>query len=212
MSHAHKPHPKGANKPRRERRAQPGSPGSVRWLKSLIGRPLRLEKRGSQLHLTLVDRRRSPEQIEQQEREQLCEEIRALLVSRGSEQEVAVMRHLVLVHDVLVQRGWDGVAAMSSQVLRKALMQSQLLETHGRSAPLTELVDRLRLLQAAAGVREDKQRKPAPPPEATTTVSMGLTPQGSAEVLELSREAFEADARAWEKTEVAAFDPLESAR
>jgi hypothetical protein len=60
-------------KPRVERRTPRGAPGSVRWLKGLLGRPVALERRGGKLHLTLVERRRPPEVIRAQERAALCE-------------------------------------------------------------------------------------------------------------------------------------------
>ena len=54
---------KPRNAPLEDRRAAPGSKGpasSLRWVKGALGRPLGLERRGSQLHVVLVDRRRKP--------------------------------------------------------------------------------------------------------------------------------------------------------
>ena len=65
MTHPSKPARYGQTKPRKERRAPRGAPGSARWLKGLLARPIALERRGGQLHVTLVERRRSPEVIEQ---------------------------------------------------------------------------------------------------------------------------------------------------
>jgi hypothetical protein len=198
MSPSPKPPRHGTLKPRKDRRAPRGAPGSTRWLKGLLGRPVALERRGGQLHLTLVERRRSPEVIELQQRQRLCDEVRVLLLNRGSEREVAVLRHLVLVLDVLVQRGWDGVAAMASGVLRKALMQAQLLESQDAAPALSHLIERLRLLQVAASLREDRKRG-APGPDYSQ----------HAEVIEVSAEEFEATQRHWVNTVTPPLEPAD---
>jgi hypothetical protein len=189
MSHPPKPVRFGQSKPRKERRAPRGTPGTTRWLKGLLARPVALERRDGQLHVTLVERRRTPEVIEQQERTALCEEVRVLLLQRGNEREVAVMRHVVLVLDVLQVRGWDGVGAMASGVLRKALMQAQLLHSQESTPALDHLVERLRLLHVAAGLREDRKRGVASPDHSD-----------HAEVTEASHEEFEAMQRDWVRT------------
>ena len=189
MSHPSKPVRFGQSKPRKERRAPRGTPGSTRWLKGLLARPVALERRDGQLHVTLVERRRTPEVIEQQERAALCDEVRVLLLQRGSDREMAVMRHLVLSLDVLQTRGWDGVGAMASGVLRKALMQAQLLHSQESTPALDHLVERLRLLHVAAGLREDRKRGVASPDHSD-----------HAEVTEASHEEFEAMQRDWVST------------
>ena len=189
MSHPSKPVRFGQSKPRKERRAPRGTPGSTRWLKGLLARPVALERRDGQLHVTLVERRRTPEVIEQQERAALCDEVRVLLLQRGSDREMAVMRHLVLSLDVLQTRGWDGVGAMASGVLRKALMQAQLLHSQESTPSLDHLVERLRLLHVAAGLREDRKRGVASPDHSD-----------HAEVTEASHEEFEAMQRDWVST------------
>ena len=189
MSHPSKPVRFGQSKPRKERRAPRGTPGSTRWLKGLLARPVALERRDGQLHVTLVERRRTPEVIEQQERAALCDEVRVLLLQRGSDREMAVMRHLVLSLDVLQTRGWEGVGAMASGVLRKALMQAQLLHSQESTPALDHLVERLRLLHVAAGLREDRKRGVASPDHGD-----------HAEVSEASHEEFEARQRDWVST------------
>jgi hypothetical protein len=158
-------------------------------LKGLLARPVALERRDGQLHVTLVERRRTPEVIEQQERAALCDEVRVLLLQRGSDREMAVMRHLVLSLDVLQTRGWDGVGAMASGVLRKALMQAQLLHSQESTPSLDHLVERLRLLHVAAGLREDRKCGVASPDHSD-----------HAEVTEASHEEFEAMQRDWVST------------
>lgn len=179
----------GQTRPRKERRAPRGAPGSTRWLKSLLARPVALERRNGQLHLTLVERRRPPEVIEQQARDHLRDDVRALALNRRAAHEVAVLRHLLLTLDVLVKRGWEGVGAMPSGVLRKALMQAQLLQGQEPCQALTYLVDRLRVLHVGAGLREDRARG-LPSPDLSE----------HAEVSEVSHEEFEARQQAWTHT------------
>lgn len=189
MPQTSKPARHGQLRPRKERRAPRGAPGSARWLKGLLARPIALERRDGQLHLTLVERRRPPEVIEQQKCISLRDEVRVLLLNRRDAHEVAVVRHLTLVLDVLAQRGWDGVRRMSSHVLRKALMQAQLLHDLEPDPALALVIDRLRLLHVAAGLREDRKRG-LPSPDFSD----------QAVVSEATHEEFEARQRAWADT------------
>lgn len=181
-----------------DRRAPRGTPGSVRWVKGILGRPLALERRGSQLHLTLVDRRRPPELIQAHELESLRTELRARLLAHENDTAATVMRHLVFVHDVLGGQGWAGVEAMASRVLGKALVQAQMLASEEASPRLTQLIDRLQVLKAAASVREEKVPTAAPEaaPEFRRTVELDTR----VEVSEASAEDFEAMERGWEDT------------
>ncbi len=177
-------------KPSKERRALRGTPGSVRWLGGLLGRPVGFQRRNGQLHVALIERRRSPETIEADEVAALSAELRTRLLAHDHEQAAAVMRHLVLVHDVLSHRGWAGVASMASGLLRKAVMQAQLLASQESSAQLVELIDRLRLLQVAAGLREERQAKPGVPAQTDA-------PDSEVEISETTPEEFEAMQRSW---------------
>ena len=107
MSHTPKDSKPRRTKPSQERRAPRGTPGSVRWLGGLLGRPVGFQRRNGQLHVALIERRRSPETIEADEVAALSAELRTRLLAHDHEQAAAVMRHLVLVHDVLSHRGWD---------------------------------------------------------------------------------------------------------
>ncbi len=147
-----------ATKPRVERRAPKGKPGSLRWLRGLLGRPVTLEQRDGRLHLTLLERRRPPEVIRAQECAALCEELRLRLLEHG-ERHVSVLRPLVAVHDALEKDGWDRVGRLPSALLAKAHMQLLMLIGRERSRALTGMADHLRLLQAAAEAREDRNRR-----------------------------------------------------
>jgi hypothetical protein len=145
-------------KPRVERRAPRGQPGSLRWLRSLLGRPVVLEQRNGSLQLTLLERRRPPEVIQAQERAALCEELRLRLLEHG-ERHVAVLRPLVAVHEALSSGGWERVGRLAPGLLAKAHMQLLMLLGRERSRALSAMAEHLRLLQAAAEAREDRNRR-----------------------------------------------------
>jgi len=147
-----------AVKPRVERRAPRGQAGSLRWLRGLLGRPVALEKRDGHLHLTLVERRRSPEVIRAQQRAELREELRLRMLEHG-ERHVAVLRPLVAVHDALGRDGWDGVGRLPAALLAKAHVQLLMLIGREPSKALSDMADHVRLLQAAAEARDDRNRR-----------------------------------------------------
>lgn len=196
---------------RGDRRAPRGRSGGVRWVKGLLGRSLTLERRGAHLHLTLVDRRRPPEVIEADALKALRAEIRAHLQEHENRHAAAVMRHLVLVLDVLGRKGWAGVGAMASRMLHKAQIQAQMLATERPSRRLSELTSRLNLLQMAASVREDQGLStPAAPGLDVDTTPLALPPTRATsarpemdtqvEVSIGSPDEFEAIRRSWMDT------------
>jgi len=164
-------------KPRVERRTPRGAPGSVRWLKGLLGRPVALERRGGKLHLTLVERRRPPEVIRAQERAALCEEIRLRLLEHG-ERHVAVLRPLVAVHEALARsEGWQAVGRLPSTLLAKAQVQLLMLIGREPSDALSGMAEHLRLLQAAAEAREERERRDGVRDDDTLLVVEELPPE-----------------------------------
>ena len=189
MSQTPRPPRHGQPRPRKERRAPRGAPGSTRWLKGLLARPIALERRDGRLHLTLVERRRPPEVIEQQARCQLRDEVTARVLKRCAGQELVVYRHLLVALDMLGKQGWEGVGAITSVVLRKALMQARLVKDQEPCSAVDHLIERLQVLHVAAGLREDRARG-LPSPDFGD----------HAEVIEVSHEEFEARQRAWANT------------
>jgi hypothetical protein len=167
-------------RPRVERRAPRGRTGSLRWLQSLLGRPLALEQRDGKLHITLVDRRRPPELIRAQQRAALCEELRLRLAEHG-ERHVAVLRPLVAVHDALSGPGWEAVARLPSAMLARAHMQLLMLTGREPSNLLADLAERVRLLQAAAEAREDRNRRDGVSDDDTLVVVEDLSESVSAD-------------------------------
>lgn len=146
--------PTATGRVKRERRAPAGPVGSLSWAKSLLGRPIALERRDGKLHVALVERRRSPEQREADALNALRIELHARLIANDLDQAARTMRHLVFVLDAL-GRGWDAVGELPSAVLNKATVQAHRLVIDEASPLLAEMIDRLRLLKVAAEVRED---------------------------------------------------------
>jgi hypothetical protein len=176
-------------KPSQERRASRGKPGSVRWMKGLLGRPLGMEKRDDKLHVTLVERRRSPEQWEAEVIQNLCAELSGRVLAHEHAHAAATMRHLVAVHDTLLNKGWSAVQALPSGVIAKALLQAQMLNSQESSSALSYLIDRLRLLQVAAELREERLG-------ASSTDST----HGAVEVSEVSQAEYENSQGEWVAT------------
>ncbi len=181
-----------------ERRAPRASTGSLRWAQGLLGRPLALERRGGQLHLTLQDRRRPPQVIQAQAIERLCAELRARLLAHRPEHTPAVMRHLVFVHDVLSRRGWAGLKTIDSRLLAKAQVQAQMLATDEPTRRMQKFIDRLQSLQVAAVMREER----------IATHQPGRVDVEITEVTDISAEDFEALERGWTDTVAAVLEPV----
>jgi hypothetical protein len=180
-----------SGRPERERRASRGKPGSLSWLRALMGRPVCLQRRDGKLHVTLVDRRRSPAELEAQALKQLRQELQTRLVDHDVSHVASVMRHLVFVHDELGRRGWAGVAALPSGLLGKALAQAAMLESQESSPLLAEMLNRLQLLKVATQVSEEG--RPASPHAAGTQAD----DVSDVEVSESTHEEFNETERSW---------------
>lgn len=185
----------------RERRVPAGPRGSIRWMKSILGRPLAIERRADGLHLTLQERRRSPEVIQAESMRRLREELSLRLLEMEHRHAATAMRHLVFVHDTLGRRGWAGVQRLASSVICKATMQLQMLVEHEPSKRLSRLVDKLRMLQAAAEAREERALA-----RALRRAESGHRGDASIEVSEATAEEFEASQREWQATIAAGLD------
>lgn len=146
-------------KPVKDRRAavdERGAVVSLRKLKSLLVRPLSVERRNGKLQVVLAERRRNrPVQDSQAPTPpQLCAELRDRLLANEADQAARTMRQLVFVHDMLERKGWPGIASMSGRVLAEAIDQVEVLAGEEPSALLDHLVEQLRPMQAAATLRE----------------------------------------------------------
>lgn len=180
------------SQPRRERRARNGRPGSLLWVREILGRPLVLEKRGLSLHVVLKERRRPPGVIRAEAMTQLLFELGVHLVEAESPTARRTLRHLSTVHDALLRKGWAGVAHLPSSTLARAVMQAQMISRRDATSRLRNFIEHLRRLQVAAEVREDRLHH-APP---------GVNDEGTVEVRETSAEEFDASERECAGTEL----------
>lgn len=182
-------------KPFKDRRSSRVTPGSLKWIKGILGRPLTLEKRDRSARLVLVDRRRRPEVIRAEALKQLSYELTLRLTELESGTARHAVRHLIAVHDALTRKGWSGVEMQPSRVLSKAVVQAQLISAREDSPRMRAFVDHLRKLQVASEVREDR------------LLHIQQTASAAAvEVHESTPEAFEASQREWVGTVVLTKD------
>jgi hypothetical protein len=108
------------------------------------------------------------------------------------------MPQLVRVHDQLALRGWQGLAALPSEVIRKALAQVGVVAEGTGSTALAALLDQLRQLDALHPAAAPDPRSPhdtVPMREAAARV----------EVLELDEADFAQMEREWAGSQHAAL-------
>jgi hypothetical protein len=145
--------------PVRDRRAAAtadGNSGPLRGLKSILGRPIALERRDGRLHVVLAERRRAAPLDQAPSPSQLCEELSARLLAHDPEHLDQKMRPLLLVHEALGRKGWPGVAALPGPVLSQALAQAEVLADGGSSLRMETLIEGLRPLAGAADLRDER--------------------------------------------------------
>ncbi len=146
----------------KDRRVTLGTQGMtdpLRRLKGALGRPLGLERRDGQLHVVLTERRREPPVDEKPSLLQLCDELSARMLAHGPDYAAMAMRHLVLLHDVLGRRGWQGVAALPGSLLGEALAQAEMLASDEPSPALDTIIEGLIPLHSAAVLRDESDSR-----------------------------------------------------
>ena len=186
--------------PLKERRAAlqgTGAANPLSRLKGALGRPMALEWRGGQPHVVLVERRSGARAGRSQAH--LCAELRARLLAQSADETRKLLRYLVIVHDTLTRKGWEGVGALPAAVLAKAIRQADMLHTEDPSPVLTELAERLRLHHTAAVAREQAKGK---------TSDDDLNTSGRVEIKEASYKEFEELQRSWTHTAPSDLAPL----
>jgi hypothetical protein len=126
--------------------------GSLSWVRTLLGRSLKLEQRRHTLHVTLVDAQREADTARPASLlAQQCAELGArLLVHDPATQAV---RNLFVVHDELRANGWAGIEALPLKVLGRALTEAEILASDEPSDLLASLIGNLRELKDAADSR-----------------------------------------------------------
>lgn len=146
----------------KERRAAPGATSAsepLRRLKGALSRPLGLERRDGKLQVVLAERRRAPLADETPSLSQLCDELSARMLAHGPDYAATAMRHLVLLHDVLGRKGWQGVQALPAPVLGEALAQAEMLASDEPSAALDTIIEGLTPLHSAAVLRDERDSR-----------------------------------------------------
>jgi hypothetical protein len=196
---------RSSRKPPVDRRARQATAGdandSLRKVRGALGRPLAIERRDGQLQIVLVDRRRTAPADQAPLLADIRADLRIRLEDLADTPAARLMRHLGAVSSELERRGWAGVEAMPGSVLGRALVQAEMLASTEASDLLTILIDRLRLLKAAAEVREERQAH-----------SLTLR-DGSLLVSEATHEEFEASQLSWDASQLAPFaDPADRAK
>jgi len=133
--------------PVRSSRAAQKSGGPVTWVRDLLKRPLKVERRGAQLHLVLGERPPEPAPVESvptagEALRRGHEELRALL--RRHPEIRHLMRHLGFIEQ---QLGRSNSRALKRDIpvpmLRKGLEQLDLLMRGETSEPLADLRARI---------------------------------------------------------------------
>lgn len=176
--------------PKVDRRAPDGASGAgvtLRKLKGALSRPLAIEKRDGQLHVVLVERRRGDRDPEgaKPTPEQICAELATRLVTNDGDVPSAFAQALGLVHDALAQRGWTGVDRLPPRLLAQAVGHAATLVREEPSPVLGHLLDRLRIAQAAARARAERQ---------------AAAGSATVQVQEVSADEFDEAERVWAAT------------
>jgi hypothetical protein len=186
--------------PQKERRAGlrgQGAANPLKRLKGALGRPVALEWRGGQPHVVLVERR-SGSRLDRSQAD-LCAELRARLLAQEAGEASKLLRHLIVVHEALTRKGWEGVGALPATVLAKAIRQADMLASEDPSPALTQLAERLRLQHAAAAARDQANETPG---------DDDANARNRVEVSEASYKEFEDLERSWTRTMPSDLAPL----
>jgi len=149
-----KPPPRSAQLPGFDRRAaaaQPAKRGSLRWVRDVLSRSLRLQQGRNPVAAAVSDDGDAvPDQPLSLLMRQRAELGARLLVHEPATQ---VVHHLFIVHDELQAQGWAGVEALPAKVVERALVEAEILHADEPSALLTTIIGKLKELKAAAVAR-----------------------------------------------------------
>ena len=122
--------------------------GSLRWVREVLGRTLRLEQPGQRAEtLFAAPGAQAPLSLVMQQRAELGAR---LLVHDPATQ---VVRHLFIIHDELRNGGWAAVEALPPTVIARALAEAEILATDEPSPLLATISSALAKIKAAAEAR-----------------------------------------------------------
>ena len=181
----------------------------LKQLKGALGRPMKVEWRRGQPHVVLVERRRTP--LLDRAQAHLCAELGALLLTQQADETSNLLHPLIVVHDTLQRRGWEGVGALPPHVLANAARQAAMLASEDSSPVLKELGERLRKLHAVAIARDDADPQADGDVEDDDDDDDGdTTVPHHVEVSEASFDDFERLERNWTRTIPSDLAPLDA--
>ncbi len=126
----------------------PAKRGSLRWVRNVLGRSLRLEQPRSMGQAAAGDA--SPDTPLSLVMRQRAELGARLLVHDPATQ---VVRHLFIVHDELRVGGWTAVEALPLAVVGRAVSEAEILAVDEPSQLLATIIDALRSIKIAADTR-----------------------------------------------------------
>ena len=128
--------------------------GSLRWVREVLGRSIKLEQRKNQLPVARVDPRGEPEEPMSLLMQQRAELGARLLVHDTATQ---IVRNLFIVHDELRVNGWTGVENLPVKVIASAENEAEILAVDEPSDVLATIVKALRELKVAADARAARE-------------------------------------------------------
>ena len=133
--------------PEAQRNASPARRGSLRWVREVLGRSLRLEQPRQATQPAGDAQADTPLSLVMQQRAELGAR---LLVHDPATQ---VVRHLFIVHDELRSGGWTAVEALPLAVIGRAVSEAEILAVDEPSHLLATIIDALRAIRIAADTR-----------------------------------------------------------
>jgi hypothetical protein len=128
--------------------------GSLRWVRDVLGRSIRLEQRKNQLHVAFVDPRGAADEPMSPLMQQRAELGARLLVHDPATQ---IVRNLFIVHDELRANGWAGVETLPLKVISRGLSEAEILAVDEASEVLATIIETLREVKVAAEARAAKE-------------------------------------------------------
>jgi len=124
--------------------------GSLRWVRDVLGRSLRLEQRKNQLHVALVDPNAEADEPMSLLIQQRAELGARLLVHDPATQ---IVRNLFIIHDELRANAWPGVETLPIKVISRGLSEAEILAVDEPSEMLATIIATLREIKVAAEAR-----------------------------------------------------------
>jgi hypothetical protein len=166
----------------------------MQWIKAVLGSAMgRQSKRSRASDASSVRARAPAVHVDTSALDELRAELRTRIVEHTDERAPHALRHLVLVHDELGRSGWTGVESFPARVVAKARVQAEMLSSLEPSPVVIGFVERLRLVEVAARLREEESRAPGDEKPAEPEVFA----DSEVEVSQGSSEEYELLERSW---------------